>query len=104
MGAIVAIGHGSLVGAAERAVEPDIDVAAGVMGGIEAYLHRGPALPAAGRAGRSAPASPSSAGLSVCRWPPAHAETHALAEQRASILKKGLVLHDFLSLKESCLI
>ena len=31
-------------------------------------------------------------------------ETHALAEQRASILKKGLVLHDFPSLKESCLI
>ena len=31
-------------------------------------------------------------------------ETHALAEQRASILKKGPVLHDFPSLKESCLI
>src|SRR6516225_8029902 len=44
-GAIVAIGHGSLVAAAERAVEPNIDPAAGVMGGIEAHLHRGPALP-----------------------------------------------------------
>src|SRR6478752_5313012 len=32
-GAIVAIGHGSLVGAAERAVEPDVDAAAGVIGG-----------------------------------------------------------------------
>src|SRR5215831_7250857 len=44
-GAIVAIRHGSLVGAAERAVEPHINVAADVMGGIEAHLHRGPALP-----------------------------------------------------------
>src|SRR5215471_7598553 len=43
--AIVAIGHGSLVGAAERAVEPNVDLAAGVMGGIEAHLHSGPALP-----------------------------------------------------------
>src|SRR6516165_4710093 len=45
-GAIVAIGHGSLIGAAERAVEPDVDAAVGVMGGgVEAHLHRGPALP-----------------------------------------------------------
>src|SRR6202030_1679062 len=43
--AIVAIGHGSLVGAAERAVEPDVDAAAGIMGWIEAHLYRGPALP-----------------------------------------------------------
>src|SRR5215472_3449989 len=43
-GAIVAIGHGALVGAAERAVEPHINAAADVMGGIEAHLHRGPAL------------------------------------------------------------
>src|SRR6516162_1531960 len=42
-GTIVAIGHRSLVGAAERAVEPH--PAAAVMGGIEAHLHRGPALP-----------------------------------------------------------
>src|SRR6516165_12279396 len=44
-GTIVAIGHRSLVGAAERAVEPHIHPAAAVMGGIEAHLHRGPALP-----------------------------------------------------------
>src|SRR3984893_14945828 len=44
-GAIVAIGHGSLIGAAERAVEPDIHAATDVMRGIEAYLYRGPALP-----------------------------------------------------------
>src|SRR5712671_4707998 len=44
-GAMVAIAHGSLVGAAERAVEPDVDAAAGAVGGIEAHLHRGPALP-----------------------------------------------------------
>src|ERR1700736_6538322 len=44
-GAIVAIGHRSLVGAAECAGEPDVDAAAGVMGGIEAHLHRGPAFP-----------------------------------------------------------
>jgi UvrD-like helicase C-terminal domain len=44
-GAIVAIDHGSLVGAAVRAVEPHVDPAAGVMGGIEAHLHRVPALP-----------------------------------------------------------
>src|SRR5712691_9806737 len=43
--AIVAIGHGSLIGAAERAVEPDVDAATGVMRGIEAHLHRGPPLP-----------------------------------------------------------
>src|ERR1700756_3927672 len=41
-GAIVAIGHGALVGAAERAIDPDVDAAAGVMCGIEAHLHRGP--------------------------------------------------------------
>src|SRR5437868_867032 len=44
-GAIVAIGHGSLVGATERAVEPDVDSAVCVMGGIELHLHRGPTLP-----------------------------------------------------------
>src|SRR5262249_59307002 len=44
-GAIVAIGHGSLIGAAERAVKPNIDLAAGVIVGIEAPLHRGPGLP-----------------------------------------------------------
>src|SRR6516225_8984819 len=44
-GAIVAIGHGSSVGAAECAVEPNVDLAASVMGGIEAHLHRGPGLP-----------------------------------------------------------
>src|SRR5947209_16872903 len=35
-GAILGIRHRSLVGAAERAVEPDVDTAAGVLGGIEA--------------------------------------------------------------------
>src|SRR5438445_9042494 len=44
-GTIVAIGHGALVGAAERAVEPNVDAAVDVMGRIEAHLHRGPALP-----------------------------------------------------------
>src|SRR6516165_9906923 len=44
-GAKVVIGHGSAVGAAERAVEPNVDLAAGVMSGIEAHLHRGPGLP-----------------------------------------------------------
>src|SRR3984893_12642687 len=43
--AVVAIGHGSLIGAAERAGEPDVDAATGAMRGIEAHLHRGPALP-----------------------------------------------------------
>src|SRR6202023_1778468 len=43
-GAVVAIGHGPLIGAAERAVEPDVDAAAGAMRGIEAHLHRRPAL------------------------------------------------------------
>ena len=42
---LIAIGHRSLVGAAERAVEPNVDPAAGVMGGIEAHVHRGPTLP-----------------------------------------------------------
>src|SRR5438132_3246324 len=44
-GAVVAIRHGSLIGAAERAVEPDVDAATGAMRGIEAHLHRGPPLP-----------------------------------------------------------
>src|SRR5262249_1735031 len=44
-GAIFVIGHGSLVGAAECAVKPNVDTAGGVMGGIKAYLHRGPDLP-----------------------------------------------------------
>src|ERR1051326_9205040 len=43
-GAVVTIGHGSLVSAAERTIEPNVDPAAGVMGGIEAHLHRGPDL------------------------------------------------------------
>ena len=43
--AIVAIGHGSMIGVAERAVEPDVDAAIRVMRGIEAHLHGGPALP-----------------------------------------------------------
>src|ERR1700730_3877489 len=44
-GAVVAIGHGSLIGTADRAVQPDVDAATGVMRGIEAHLHRGSALP-----------------------------------------------------------
>src|SRR5437764_10826567 len=44
-GAIFVIGHWSLVGVAKCAVEPNVDPAAGVMGGIKAHLHRGPDLP-----------------------------------------------------------
>src|SRR6516225_9117443 len=43
-GAIVAIGHASAVGAAKAAVKPNVNPAAGVVHGIEAHLHRGPAL------------------------------------------------------------
>src|SRR5271166_1173453 len=102
-GAIVAIGHGSLVVAAKCAVEPDVDAAAGVMGGIEAHLDRGPALPRQvtpadlcahhhRRLGAGAPAA-------TC----AKKRTRS-PSGRASILKKGLALHDFPPLKESCLI
>src|ERR1700731_1655963 len=44
--------------------------------------------------------------ITIVGWAGGHLreETHALAELLASILKKGLVLHDFPSLKESCLI
>src|SRR6202007_395342 len=98
-GAIVAIGHGSLVGAAERAVEPNVHPTAGVMGRIKAHLHRGPALPrqicvrvtVGGRA-HGVP-------LATC----AKKRTRS-PSGRASILKKGLASHDFPSLKESCLI
>src|SRR6516225_6953385 len=102
-GAIVVIGHGSLVAAAERAVEPDVDPAAGVMGGIEPHLHRGPALPR-----QVAPADLRARDLR--RWAQGVPEATCAKKRtrspsgRASILKKGLASQDFPSLKESCLI
>src|SRR5204863_8038411 len=39
-----AIGHGSLVGAAECAIQPDLEAATGIISWIEVHSHRGPAL------------------------------------------------------------
>src|ERR1700751_739528 len=102
-GAIIAIGHGALVGATERAVQPDIHVATGVMSGFEPHLHRGPALsrqvaPAELRAPHHRRRGAGCAGGHL------REKRTRSPSGRASILKKGLASQDFPSLKESCLI
>src|SRR5690348_5102280 len=77
VGAIFPIGHGSLVGAAVCAIEPDIDATTGFVSGIEAHLHRGSSYPAGGRAGRSGRASPPAAGRRVRRRPPTRRSARA---------------------------
>src|SRR5438874_3544261 len=87
-GAIVAIGHGSLVRAAERAVQPDIDAPAGVMSGIEAHLHRGPALPR--QVAQADPRAHHHGWLGAgCAGGHLREEAHALAERPRLNLEEG---------------
>src|SRR4029077_14870172 len=86
--AVVTICHGSLVAAAERTVEPHVDLATVVMGGIEAHMHRNPALP---RQVGLADVNALYHRRPVARCAGGHLreETHALAERPRLDLEEG---------------
>src|SRR5438270_280469 len=86
--AVVTIRHGSLVAAAPRSVEPNVGLATGVMGGIEAHVHRGPTLPRqVALADMRAPYRRCSGAR--CAGGHLREETHALAERPRLDLEEG---------------